>query len=132
MNIDRESISYMIGKRVQKFRTQRKLSQEALALASEIHPAYLGRVERGERCPTVDTLFKISQGLKVPLSELLDISADIKPTNTEAFDRIKNAMLSLSESEAVAVADIVERIIALKALIYLPFICKKSSLIHPI
>ena len=115
MNIERENISCMIGKRIQKFRTQRKLSQEALALASEIHPAYLGRVERGERCPTVDTLFKISQGLKVPLSDLLNISADIKPTNTEAFDRIKNAMLPLSESEAVAVADIVERIISLKA-----------------
>ena len=90
MIIDRENVSYMIGKRIQRFRTQRKLSQEALALASEIHPAYLGRVERGERCPTVDTLFKISQGLKVPLSELLDISSDISPTNTEAFDRIKN------------------------------------------
>ena len=72
-------------------------------------------MERGERCPTVDTLFKISQGLKVPLSELLDISSDISPTNTEAFDRIKNAMLSLSESEAVAIADIVERIIAMRS-----------------
>ena len=49
MIIDRENVSYMIGKRIQRFRTQRKLSQEALALASEIHPAYLGRVERGER-----------------------------------------------------------------------------------
>ena len=115
MIIDRENVSYMIGKRIQRFRTQRKLSQEDLALASEIHPAYLGRVERGERCPTVDTLFKISQGLKVPLSELLDISSDISPTNTEAFDRIKNAMLPLSESEAVAIADIVERIIAMRS-----------------
>lgn len=114
MNIQREDISVMIGKRIQKFRTQRKLSQEALALASDMHPAYLGRVERGERCPTVDTLFKISQGLKIPLSELLDLSADIKPTNTEAFDRIKIAMLPLSESEAVQVAEIVEKIIALK------------------
>ena len=70
MDIEREDISRMIGKRIQKFRTQRKLSQEALALASDMHPAYLGRVERGERCPTVDTLYKISQGLKIPLSEL--------------------------------------------------------------
>lgn len=66
-----------------------------------MHPAYLGRVERGERCPTVDTLYKISQKLKIPLSELLDISAEIKPTNIEALERIKNAMMPLSESEAV-------------------------------
>ncbi|MBQ8133598.1 MAG: helix-turn-helix transcriptional regulator [Clostridia bacterium] len=114
MDIEREDISRMIGKRIQKFRTQRKLSQEALALASDMHPAYLGRVERGERCPTVDTLYKISQGLKIPLSELLDISAEIKPTNTEALDRIKNAMLPLSERDAVEIAEIVEKIISLK------------------
>ena len=113
MEIRREDISKLIGKRIQRFRTQRNMSQETLALAAEIHPAYFGRVERGERCPTVDTLFKISQGLKVPLSELLDISAEIKPTNTQALDRIKNAMLDLSEQEAIEVAEIVEKIIHL-------------------
>ena len=114
MDIKREDISKLIGKRIQRFRTQRNMSQETLALAAEIHPAYFGRVERGERCPTVDTLFKISQGLKVPLAELLDISAEIKPTNTQALERIKNAMLELSEEEAVEVAEIVEKIIHLR------------------
>ncbi len=114
MDIDRKDISHLIGKRIQKFRTQRKLSQEELALASEMHPAYLGRVERGERCPTLDTLYKISTGLKIPLPELLDISADIKPTNNEALERIKNALYGLSESEAVEIAEIMERIISLK------------------
>lgn len=114
MDIKREDISKLIGKRIQRFRIQKNMSQETLALAAEIHPAYFGRVERGERCPTVDTLFKISQGLKVPLSELLDISAEIKPTNTQALDRIKNAMLDLSEEEAVEVAEIVEKIIHLR------------------
>lgn len=114
MNIEREDISRIIGKRIQCFRTQRQLSQETLALTSELHPAYLGRVERGERCPTIDTLYKISQGLKVPLSELLNISAEIKPTNEEALERIKNAILPLSENEAVEIAEIVEKIIAFK------------------
>ena len=114
MDIKREDISKLIGKRIQRFRIQRNMSQETLALAAEIHPAYFGRVERGERCPTVDTLFKISQGLKVPLSELLDISAEIKPTNIQAFDRIKNAMMELSEREAIEIAEIVEKIVNLK------------------
>lgn len=114
MQIKREEISRIIGKRIQKFRTQRKLSQEELALSSEMHPAYLGRVERGEKCPTVDTLFKISQGLKIPLSELLDISSEIKPSNTEAMERIKIALLNLSDNEAVEIAEIVERIVQLR------------------
>lgn len=114
MQFDRETISYKIGERIHDFRVQRKMSQEELALASEIHPAYLGRIERGEKCPTVDTLYKISQGLKIPLSELLDITAEIKPTHFEAISRIENAMYSLSESEAVEIAEIIERIIAFK------------------
>ena len=37
MDIDREKISYIIGQRIYDFRTQKKLSQEALAFESEIH-----------------------------------------------------------------------------------------------
>lgn len=69
MDSDRERISYIVGQRIYTFRTQKKLSQEALAFESEIHPAYLGRVERGEKCPTIETLYKISKGLKIPLHE---------------------------------------------------------------
>ena len=77
MQIEREKISYLIGIRIHDFRVQRKMSQEELALASDIHPAYLGRLERGEKCPTIDTLYKVSQGLKLPLSELLDICVSL-------------------------------------------------------
>lgn len=114
MDIDREKISYIIGQRIYDFRTQKKLSQEALAFESEIHPAYLGRVERGEKCPTIETLYKISKGLKIPLHELLDLSIEVKPTNTEAFHRIQNAMQYLSAEEAVELAEIVEKLVTFK------------------
>ena len=114
MQFDRETISYKIGERIHDFRVQRKMSQEELALASEIHPAYLGRLERGEKCPTVDTLYKVSQGLKIPLSELLNITAEINPSHTEAIQRIETALDGLSEKDAVDIAEIVEKIIAFK------------------
>lgn len=114
MQFDRETISYKIGERIHDFRVQRKMSQEELALASEIHPAYLGRLERGEKCPTVDTLYKVSQGLKVPLSELLNITAEISPSHTEAVQRIETALDGLSEKDAVDIAEIVEKIVAFK------------------
>ena len=114
MGVDRERISYLIGQRIHRFRMERKLSQEALALVSEIHPAYLGRVERGEKCPTIETLYKISNGLKIPLSELLCISSEVKPTATEALYRIETAMQNLSGEEAIEIAEIVESIIAFK------------------
>lgn len=114
MQIDRENISRMIGQRIHEYRVMRKLSQEALALSSDIHPAYLGRIERGEKCPTLDTLYKISQGLKIPLPELLNVEADIQPTNTEAVHRIQNVLQCLSAEEATEIAAIVEQIVAFK------------------
>ena len=114
MKTEREKISYKVGERIRRFRTDKHLSQEALALVCEIHPAYLGRLERGEKRPTVDTLYKIAQGLKIPLQELLDVTAEINPTHKESIDRIENAIYSLSESEAVVIADIIERLIAFK------------------
>ena len=114
MQTEREKISYKIGERIREFRISINLSQEALALASEIHPAYLERVERSEKCPTIDTLYKISLGLKVPLSELLNVTAEIKPSHAEAIHRIETAIYSLSEQEAVEIADIIERLISFK------------------
>ena len=114
MNIDRETVSYLIGQRIHDLRKQRRMSQEELALSSDIHPAYLGRVERGEKCPTVQTLFKISQGLKVPLSQLTDIDAPLEPTNTEAIRRIQNVLEGLDADDAVLIAEIVEKTVAFK------------------
>lgn len=114
MSTDRETISYLIGRRIQALRKQRRMSQEELALLSDIHPAYLGRVERGEKCPTVQTLFKISQGLKVPLPQLMDIDAPLEHTNLEAIERIKNALSGLDAEEAVMIAEIVEKTVAFK------------------
>lgn len=111
MQIDRERISFKIGERIHDFRVSKNLSQEALALASDIHPAYLGRVERGEKCPSIDTLYKISCGLKIPLTELLDISEEVRPTHVEAMHRIKTVINSLTENEAVELAGIIEQLV---------------------
>ena len=113
MQIEREQISYKIGERIRSYRILRGMSQEVLAYASEINPTYLGRLERGEKCPTVDTLYRISLGLKLPLSELLDLSNVPQPTQTEALHRMQTAIEGLSEVQAVAIAEIVEKAAAL-------------------
>jgi transcriptional regulator with XRE-family HTH domain len=110
MKESRETISTMIGERIRRFRTEQKLSQEELAFASEIHPAYIGKVERGEKCPTVETLYKIANGLKIPLTKLLDIDSDTNAEENDAFHRIRNAMDGLSADEMIDIAEIVENI----------------------
>ncbi len=108
MNNERKKISSELGARIRDFRTERYMSQEALALNSDMHPAYLGKIERGEKCPTIETLYKISTGLKVPITELLDPDAGVKATSKEALYRISNALSGIDDETAVKIAEIVE------------------------
>lgn len=113
MKETRETISSMIGERIRTFRTEQKLSQEELAFNSELHPAYIGKVERGEKCPTIETLYKIANGLKIPLHKLLDISSGTEAEETDALHRIKEALDGLDADEMLEVAQIVEQITGL-------------------
>ena len=113
MRENRETISSMIGERIRQFRTEQQLSQEELAFSSELHPAYIGKIERGEKCPTVETLYKIATGLKIPLHKLLDISSGTEAKESDAFHRIQEALTGLSPDEMIQVARIVEQITAL-------------------
>ncbi|MBI1178905.1 helix-turn-helix domain-containing protein [bacterium] len=55
----------IIGEAVLGYRRRAKLSQEALAERADIHPNYVGRIERGECSPTVKILVRIARALKV-------------------------------------------------------------------
>ena len=61
------------------------MSQENLALISGIHPDFLGKMERGERCPSVDTLNRVCDGLKISMSQLLDFDTNVDPSISEAM-----------------------------------------------
>ncbi len=51
----------MLGERIREARKAKGLSQEALALQSNIAPSYVGGVERGQRNPSFKKLCSISK-----------------------------------------------------------------------
>lgn len=55
---------------VKQIRNEKGISQETLALDSHLNRAYIGYIERGERHPSVETLYKLSLVLKTPLYKL--------------------------------------------------------------
>jgi transcriptional regulator with XRE-family HTH domain len=59
------------GEKMQKVRKSQGISQEQLAGLLSMHRTYIGMVERGERNPTIRTLYKIANALKVSSSDLL-------------------------------------------------------------
>ena len=52
---------------IKQIRNEKGISQETLAMDSHLNRAYVGYIERGERHPSVETIYKISLALKTPL-----------------------------------------------------------------
>jgi transcriptional regulator with XRE-family HTH domain len=61
------SVYKKIGKMIKQIRNEKGISQETLAMDSHLNRAYVGYIERGERHPSVETIYKISLALKTPL-----------------------------------------------------------------
>jgi transcriptional regulator with XRE-family HTH domain len=60
-----------LGLAIRQIRTERRLSQEELAVRSSLHRNYVGGIERGERNPSFTNLMKIAEALDVRLSVLI-------------------------------------------------------------
>jgi transcriptional regulator with XRE-family HTH domain len=55
---------------VARLRTAKGLTMEEAAWSVGMHPSAWGRIESGERKPTLETVFKLARGLGVPPKEL--------------------------------------------------------------
>lgn len=69
--IEKDMLAKYLGRTIATLRTDAKLAQDELAWRSNVHRAYLGHIERGEKSITVAMLFKIGHGLGLPASEIL-------------------------------------------------------------
>ncbi len=61
-----------LGLRIRGLREKANTSQEALGQIAGLHRTYIGAIERGERNPSVLSLKKIADALKVTLGDLFD------------------------------------------------------------
>ena len=75
------------GQVIGLLRTQRGLSQEVLSGLAGVARSHLAMIENGSKNPSVDTLWRISDALGMPLSELFRmVEAETAKKN------IRNAM----------------------------------------
>jgi transcriptional regulator with XRE-family HTH domain len=56
---------------VKKHRLAKKLSQEALAERADVHPTYIGLLERGQRIPGIDVAERIAKAVGLKLSQMI-------------------------------------------------------------
>lgn len=60
-----ESITTRFGNCVRMYRKQKKLSQEKLAELCDLHPVYIGQIERGEKNASLESIVRICRGLEI-------------------------------------------------------------------
>lgn len=112
MEQQKQEITIAVAERIKYYRHLRNYSQESLALQAGLNPAYFGQVERGLKCPTVDTLYKIARALDISLSELLRI--DIVPLAVEMNNRyrqqIQEVLSRIPPDKLDQFIDVMERI----------------------
>ena len=61
----------LVGEVISHFRKKAKMSQEVLSGLADIGRSHLSAIERGERKPTLETFFKLSDALDIRPSILM-------------------------------------------------------------
>ena len=101
--MNRTELCRKIGAAIRKHRLNADMSQENLSLCAGLHPAYIGRLERGEKCPTIDTLYKISEALNISIFDLLSEN-ELNQTNKEIIRTIEESLSKVPIEDQLVLA----------------------------
>ncbi len=95
-----KDIAVNFGQRVRSLRQSKHLSQEKLAELTGLHSTYIGQIERGEKSPTLDSVYKIALGLDMSMSKLFDhIDCDLNAENADYASKIYNRIIGLENTQ---------------------------------
>lgn len=62
----------ILGETIRNYRDQAGMSQERLAEKADLHPVYIGKIERGEQWVSLHALLRVAQALGVRVRDLVD------------------------------------------------------------
>lgn len=65
-------IKTKIGLRIKELRTEKNLTQEAIAFKAEIDRTFMNHVENGRRNISIESLEKVLSGLEITIKDFFD------------------------------------------------------------
>ena len=65
-----DKLTQIIGQRLRARRLELGYSQEVTAEKADLHPTYIGQVERGEKNATIESIEKMCTALEYPMEDL--------------------------------------------------------------
>ena len=86
----------ILGNRIQKIRTAKKITQEELARRTDKSPHFISDVERGKKQPSVFTLIELIQGLETTPNEIL---SDFVTLEDELLSDVVSIFSEMTEAE---------------------------------
>jgi len=105
--MNKEAIQVAFGDNVKHWRASVGKSQEEFAELVGVSAAYLGELERGEKCPSIEIAYKISTALGIGIAQLLDFAGG--PHESEEFIKVKSILKSLPEGHKQRLVEIFEK-----------------------
>lgn len=100
--------SNVLGTRIKNLRTQMGLSQEELAYRCNMQASHIGQIERGQKCPTLDTLEKLAMGFDITVSQLTDYTTEINVSQNEIINKINAYLYKLDTKRQKQVLNIIK------------------------
>ncbi len=99
-----------IGKRIQNWRKQRKITQEKFAALIERSTDAVSMIERGINFPSRETLERMSKVFEIPIKDFLAFESDnSSPTEREqTINKIIGLLHILDDRDLKAVLGLVE------------------------
>ena len=99
-----------LGQRIRALRKRNGYTQEDMAERCNLHWTYIGGLERGERNPTLTTLKRIADGLKVDIHSLLGRPSSEEAVLTSREKKEGNILKWLRKKDDAAV-DLASRLV---------------------
>ncbi len=87
MNATPQDINHIIGNKVYKLRHSLSMTQQELAERSGLSITFISEIENGHKSMSIDTLIKLSKGLRVSLDTIV--------FENNAYDDMQNDVINM-------------------------------------
>ncbi len=99
-----------LGQRMKMLRMDAGMSQEKLAWAAGITPAFVGQIERNIKSPTVKTLEKLADALNISVAEIFSAPVPYDAEQKAAIRQINYQLREMSAEEVACMSGIADQV----------------------
>ncbi|UKJ44676.1 helix-turn-helix domain-containing protein [Lysinibacillus sp. ACHW1.5] len=110
-----DSLVKSVGLQIRILRKSKKFSQEELAFKANVHPTYIGQIERGEKNLTISSLNQITNALEVNLADFFSvIGTNYDSTENLPYRLIIEILQEIDIDEQKQLFEILKKIVEFK------------------